>query len=488
MRNTMQTSFDLFSIFTLISHFVLTFTLGFYLILNLQWYSYKLERVIFRHKRYMWHLLYFLVPLLAYYTTGKYFWIYFYFGLIPSLVIWYKKIDKKLVFTPRVKRFFLFLGFAVIFEDTLCLASASCHVYGVLLPLFFALGASYLFEKMLFLGYKKEAKKKLASMSDLKIVAITASYGKTSIKNFLYQILQSHTKAYKTPRSVNTLAGLVKDVNQDLPEDTKVYIAEAGARVRGDIDEIAKFLEHHYGVVGSIGPQHIEYFKTLENIRNTKMEILNSPRLIKAFVHESAHVKPDERVELFGSNISDIKADLSGLSFSVTIDGEVYRFEAPLLGAFNAVNITAAILVAKELGMPMEEIQKAVAKLESVEHRLQKIEAGGKIIIDDSFNGNLEGMSGSYDLVKSYNGRKIIVTPGVVESDEETNITLAKKIDEVFDTVIITGTVNAEVLATHMHRAKKVILRDKSKLEETLAEETMPGDLILFSNDAPTFM
>ncbi len=481
-------NFDLLTLFTLISHLLLTLTLGFYLILNMQWYSYRLERVIFRHKKYLWHLLYFLIPLLAYYTTGKYFWIYFYFGLLPALGIWYRKIDKRLVFTGRVKRFFLFLLFAVLIEDALCLASDSCRLYGVVLPLLFALAASYLFEKILFLGFRKEARRKLEKMPQLKIVAITASYGKTSIKNFLHQILSQHYKCYMTPRSVNTLGGLMKDINDDLPEDTEIYIAEAGARQRGDIDEIARLLQHDYAVVGNIGPQHIEYFKTLENIRNTKMEILHSPKLKKAFVHESAHVKPDDRVLLYGSNIKNIEATLEGLTFELEIDGRREAFQAPLLGAFNAVNISAAILVALELGMDMEQIRKAVANLQSVAHRLQKIEAGGKLIIDDSFNGNIEGMTASYDLVKTFSGNKIVITPGVIESDEETNIALAKKIDEVFDLVIITGSVNAEVLATHIHNARKIILREKGMLEEVLAEETMPGDLILFSNDAPTFM
>lgn len=477
-----------FEILRIVSHFLFTMTLGFYLILNMQWYSYRLERVVFRHKKQLWHLLYFVIPLLTYYLAGDWFWLYFYAGLLPALYLWYRKIDKKLVFTGRVKRFFLFLAFAVVIEDLLCLTSQRCHLFGVILPLLFALLASHLFEKMLFLGFKKEARRKLERMPQLKIVAITASYGKTSIKNFLYQILKGEFKAYKTPRSVNTLGGLMKDINDDLPDDTEIYIAEAGARERGDIDEIARFLQHDYAVVGKIGPQHMEYFKSLENIRNTKMEILHSDRLKRAFIHQSAHVKPDTKTTLFGENIRNVEATLDGLSFDLEIDGKMEHFQAPLLGDFNAVNITAAILVAKALGMSVEAIREAVSRLESVEHRLQKIEAGGKVIIDDSFNGNLEGMTASYELVKSYPGRKILVTPGIVESDEASNIALAEKIDSVFDTVIITGSLNAEVLATHIKNAKKVILREKQKLEEMLAEETRPGDLILFSNDAPTFI
>ncbi len=479
---------DNFQIFTLISHFVFTMTLGWYLILNLQWYSYKLQRVIFHHKKYYWHILYFLIPLVTYYLAGNYFWIYFYAGLIPALALWYKKIDKKLIFTPRVKRYFLFLAFAILIEDSLCLISFKCQVFGIVLPLLFALFASFLFEKILFLGYKKDAQKKLKSMKNLKIVAITASYGKTSIKNFLHQILSNKFNTYMTPRSVNTLGGLIKDINEELPPKTEIYIAEAGARNRGDIDEIAKLLEHDFAIVGKIGPQHIEYFKTLENIRNTKMEIIHSPNLKKAFIHTSANVKPNEKIELFGENIQNVHATLDGLSFDLLIDGKKEHFNALLLGSFHAINITAAILTALELGMDINDIKSQVSKLKSPPHRLQKIESGGKLIIDDSFNGNFEGMCASYDLAASFKGRKILITPGVVESDKETNIELAKKIDKVFDTVIITGTINAQVLATNIKKAKIIILRKKENLEETLAEETMPGDLILFSNDAPTFM
>ncbi len=463
-------------------------TLGWYLILNLQWYGYKLQRVIFHHKKYYWHILYFLIPLVTYYLSGEYFWIYFYAGLIPALIFWYKKIDKKLVFTPRIKRFFLFLTFGVLIEDLLCITSFKCHLFGVILPLLFALGADFLFEKILLSGYEKDAKKKLQSMENLKIVAITASYGKTSIKNFLYQILSKKFKTYMTPRSVNTLLGLIKDINQNLPRDCEIYIAEAGARNRGDIDEIAKLLNHRYAVVSKIGPQHIEYFKTLENIRDTKMELLNSSKLKKAFIHTSANVKPNEKIEIFGENIKNIDASLDGISFDLLIDGKFERFSSSVLGEFQAVNITAAILAAYELGMDIDEIKKRVSKLKSPPHRLEKIESGGKLIIDDSFNGNFEGMSASYDLISSYKGKKIIITPGIVESDKDTNKKLAQKIDKIFDTVIITGSLNAKVLSENIVKAKKIVLKDKESLEEILAEESLPTDLVLFSNDAPTFM
>jgi len=476
-------------IFKTISHIVFTVTLGWYLIVNLQWYNYKIDRVIFRHKKYLWHILLFIVPVVAYYLTGKYFWIYFYFALLPAYYIWQRGLDKKLVFTSRVKRFFLFLILAVVFQDILCLVSERCYILGVILPLIVAVIVSNIFEKILFEGFKKEARKKLKNMNNLKIIAITASYGKTSMKNFLYQILDDNFNTYMTPKSVNTEAGIIKDINTSLPKDTEIYIVEAGARQKGDIKKIIDVIQNDYAIVGKIGPAHIEYFKTLQNIRDTKMEILQSKNLKIAYVHESAAVKPEENIIVFGENIKNSFSSLDGLKFDIKIDNKLESFYAEnILGEFNAVNITAAVLMALKLGMSMNNIKKRVLHLRQVQHRLQKIQAGGKLIIDDSYNGNLEGMVSSYELVSFYKGRKVIITPGIMESTKDANIALAKKIDEVFDLAIITGKTNSMILLDNLKKCKKLILADKKELQNILAKETNDGDLILFSNDAPTFM
>lgn len=462
--------------------------IGFYFILAMQWYSYRIERVLFHYNRYDWHLYFFGLPLVAYYFLDGLLLYSFVALFLGLLFLWQKKMDKKLVWTSRVKRFFLFLVLATLFQDVLCALFASCLKLGVIIPLAIAQLLSMVYEKILFVSFQKEAQQKLMSNTALKVVAITASYGKTSIKNFLAHILSSKLNVYKTPRSVNTLGGIVKDINESLPSLCDVYIVEAGARARGDIHEIAQLVHPHIAVVGCIGEQHIEYFKTLENIRNTKMEMLHSSRLQKAFVHESAHIKGTDSIVPFGAELSDIEANLKGLSFSMMLDGVKEHFTCNLLGAFNAINIAAAIHVARTLGLSVEEIRKAVATLQGVEHRLQKIEAGGKLIIDDSFNGNLEGMLSSYELVTTHAGRKVIITPGIVESTEEANKALAQKIDEIFDLVMITGKANVKILDSYVTKAQKIIITDKSKLQEILAEHTKAGDVILFSNDAPSFI
>jgi UDP-N-acetylmuramoyl-tripeptide--D-alanyl-D-alanine ligase len=352
---------------------------------------------------------------------------------------------------------------------------------------------------MLFHGFKVKAQEKLEAMEDLIVVGITASYGKTSIKNYIEHLLKAKYRTYATPRSVNTLGGIMKDINEDLPADTQVYVVEMGARGEGDIGEISTFVNPHYVVVGKIGPAHIEYFRTMENIRNTKMEILKTERLKKAWVHESARVRPESNVHTFGSKenldirtkeaapeytIENVEATLEHTSF--TLSG--IRYSASILGAFNAMNLAAAVLVAKELGLSDEQIQEGLSRIKAVDHRLQRIDAGGKVILDDSFNGNIDGMMASFDLVSTYEGRKVVITPGLVEVDDALNVQVAQRANEVFDVVVVTGDLNYGIFKAHVEADKLVKLASKSEMEAMLVEQTRPGDLILFANDAPSFV
>ncbi|MEN8303187.1 MAG: Mur ligase family protein [Campylobacterota bacterium] len=462
--------------------------LGWYLITNLQWYDYRLSRVITKHHKPHWHILYFFIPLIAYYTTGNFFTIFFLFAVLPAIFIWHKRLDKKLVMTWRVKRFLILLISLVLFQDVLCTLKDACEIYGVFMPLAMAYIGSFMMEKFLFMTYKKEAKKKLSDMKDLQIVAITGSYGKTSIKNFVAQILSAKFKVHATPRSVNTLGGIVADVNNNLKEETEIYVCEAGARERGDIYDITTFIEPQVVVVGKVGEVHIEYFKTLENIIATKLEIMQSPRLKRAFIHTSVTDEPHEKVTFFGDEVYDINADLNGIDFKMKCENSSLDLHTDILGEFQTMNIAVAVRIAKSLGMSDEEISNAVKTLEPVEHRLQMIKAGGKLILDDGYNGNIDGMLEGIRLCSLHEGKKVIVTPGLVESSEELNLKLINAINEVFHTVIVTGALNADLFNKNLKVKNKIMLADKSNLTELLAKQTQAGDIILFANDAPNFI
>ena len=484
-----------------IAQWVFVVFFAYYGLTNLQWYNYSLKRVIFMHHKFMWHIYYCIVPLILYVgiffvpsPVGNYMLIALSIVYALMIVMWAIKLDKRLKFTLRVIRFVGIFFIFMFFNEVLCYVLGIASALLDLMSLVFAVIVSRIYESVLLNRYIALAEEKLDVMSSLVVICITGSYGKTSIKNVLAQILKEKYRVYATPRSVNTHTGIIADINSNLDYTTEIYIAEAGARLRGDIAIISEFLNPHYAVIGEIGEQHLEYFKNLDNIVETKFELLQSKRLKKAFIFKD-NPMPNQldanlhkKIIPFPENIRNIKADLEGISFELYIKGEWHYFEAIVLGQFNIINLSAAIYMGIELGLRVEEIQKAIKRLDPVPHRLNKIEANQKIIIDDSFNGNLKGMKEAIRLASLYEGRKIIVTPGVVESKKEANVELARAIDGVFDIAIITGELNSKIISSNIYKTQKIILKDKVMLEDMLKSCSLPNDLVLFSNDAPSYI
>ena len=463
---------------------LLNFAVAFYLITALQWYSYKIIRIVFHFTRFSWHVFFIFIPWFVYIFTPQFYLIYAFVFELPFLYLWHKKLDKKLVFTPKVKVFFAFLGLFTLF---FALLGFVYELRNNLLPLVFALITLKIFEIWQNHKFLKLAQHKLATMQNLKIILITASYGKTSIKNFLAQILASSFKVYNTPRSVNTLLGIVADINQNLPTSTQIYITEAGARQSGDILEITRLLNPQICIIGEIGQAHLEYFKNVDNIRTTKLEALQSKRLKKAFLHSSTLQSENEQCQIYDKALKNVHSTLNGLEFSLELDGKDEDFKVNLLGSFNAENLCACIVCAQFLGLSIGRIKIAIANIKGIEHRLQIISKEPKFIIDDGFNGNFKGMSESYLLCKTYKGRRVLVTPGIVEVNDEQNKALCKIINTCFDLIIIIGEINSKILNENI-TLPKIVLKDKNTLVQTLSEQTKSGDLILFSNDTPSFM
>lgn len=476
-------------------YLVLTLPVFYYFATALQWYSYKLKRVLFHFSKPIWHLWFFVLPISVIVVAGAFdkpIWAWLFLFIFSFyFAAWHKKLDKKLVFTARVKR--LWAIFAVLYVPPFVLLHADFQALSAVLAIF---GAYYisgeLESKIIAKRFENRAKARLAEINPI-VVAITASYGKTSIKNFIAQIASKKFRTYATPASVNTTMGIIKDINDSLPQDTEVYVVEAGARAKGDIAEIAAIVEPHYAVIGKIGEAHIEYFKTLENIRTAKLEILKSSRLKKGFAYENSEAV-GENIVIFGYErgllIKNVSSTLlEGVSFEMELDGKSHKFIAPnLLGGFNAINIAAAVLVAKELGMEIESVKRGVETLPSIPHRLQKIVVGEKIILDDSFNGNVDGIKEGIELCRTHPHQKVIVTCGLVESRDELNIELAKLIDEVFDVAIITGELNKKLFDENLSKCEKIFLSNKNELENILKAKTAPNSIVYFANDAPGYI
>lgn len=464
--------------------FLMSLGLGYYAASSLQWFGYKLERAIFHHTRPVWHLYFLLIPVCLFMVACVLEIELLGLGVailyILALFIWQKSLSHKLIFTPKIKRFFGILLIFAVFSGIF--ANEFTALFYIFMNLLFTILISNLIEMIIWQKFKNKATQKLALMPNLKVILITASYGKTSMKNFLFHLLKDDFSVYKTPRSVNTITGILKDINENLPTDTQIYIAEAGAREKGDIADIAKFLSPQLVIIGEIGLSHIEYFKDIKFTRQTKLEALESKRLEMAFVHSSTLLTSGPNIRIYDQNITNVSSDLNGICFEMQNE----KFQSNLLGKFNAQNLAAVISVAKFL--QVENLIYKVQNLPSVEHRLQKIQANGKFIIDDSFNGNFNGMKTSYELAKTYQGRKVLLTPGIMEGDKSQNIELSKIINDCFDLVVITSRLNEKELKTHLNKPKVLNLFDKNDMQNFLAKNTEPNDLILFSNDAPSFM
>ena len=469
----------------LIAQFTFTMILALYLIMNLQWYNYSLYRIITKHHKKKWHIVYFIIPIIYFYFMG--FYLAIFYSVYFFLFLWWFFIqDKKVVWTAKVVRFFVFciVLFFVFNELSYYLQIANDWI--ILATLLNAFILMKLSDVFIMRSYEKKAKAKLDKMDNLIIIAITASYGKTSIKNFLFHILSSKYKCYKSPKSVNTINGIIQDINNNLEKNTEIYIVEAGARAKGDISKIANLLNYQYAIIGDIGEQHIEYFKNIENIIDTKFELLDSPKLKKLFLHKNNKDKKDLKINynLYGENIKILKSSLNGLEFNY----KDKTYKTSLIGEFNISNLAVCIDMAKEFNISDMAISKNIEKMPFIPHRLQRLESQDKLIIDDSFNGNYKGMSEAIKLSKDYEKDKIIITCGLIESSESLNIKIAKMIDEVFDKVIITSSLNRDIFSKYIKNAKLIILDDKSKLEFVLKENTKNGDLVLFSNDAPSYI
>ncbi len=460
--------------------YLFSFLMLYYISTLLQWNNYKIKRVIFNFHKPKWHFYFLIAPFLLYVFSFKMhiaISILIFIAYFICIFLWARFLDKKLVFTKRIQRLFALNAFlALIFSYLHYVNNFDAHILDYLL---LSLILSYMIEKFLNIYYYNKAKNKIQSLKDCKVVLITASYGKTSIKHYLAQILSKKYIVHYAKGSINTTLGLCSDINNNLKDDTQILIIEAGARKKGDILEISNLVQPHFVIIGQIGIAHLEFFKSKENILECKKECLQSTRLEYKICHSSANEECAYDLE-----VSDIKSSLEALSFKMNNT----QYTANLLGEFNAYNLAACIKLALKLDFSNEELQNIIKNIQATEHRLQIITKTPKFIIDDGYNGNYDGMSQSYHLVSSYNkGKKILVSPGIIEVNEDINIELCKIINQCFDFAIITGSLNAKIFEENL-TIDKIILKNKDELQNTLAKYTKENDLILFSNDAPKFI
>ena len=306
------------------------------------------------------------------------------------------------------------------------------------------------------LYYLFKAKIKLGKYDNLIRIGITGSYGKTSSKNIINDILSYKYITRISPYNYNTKKGLMITVNNYLDKFDQVFIAEMGAYTRGEINDIAKFIRPKYGVLTTIGEAHLETFKTRENIQKAKFELienlkedglailnLDDPYQVSYKLKNKVNVKwiaiENDNADLSAFNI---KINDKGMSFKVKYKDDIYDFRTMLLGKHNIYNILGGILLGLELDVNIDDIKHAVLNLKPVEHRLELKKIANFYQLDDCYNSNPVGANSALDVLKLMDGLKVCVTPGMIElgpKEYEENMKFGEHMANVCDYVILIG-------------------------------------------------
>ena len=465
--------------------------------------------------------MFFVVSLFCFlklYLIGSVIALFILFYNIKTTVELQKRSVKKLDFTDRVKR--LYLAAIVVFVILIALSTIiykgyfsrliidAILVFAYLPPVFtFALwGIMIPVEKRISKHYIDDAKKILASMPDLTIIGITGSYGKTTTKFILTRILSEKYNVVCTPHSYNTPMGIVKTIRTLIKPQTEIFVCEMGAKEVGNIKEDCDIASPDYGIITSVGPQHLETFKSIENVFNTKFELADAVRENGGMTFVNGDSKEiidriekgywiygtDKSFDLCGKNLSYGK---DGSTFSMTLDRKKVNFTTKLLGVHSIIDIIGAVAVAHTLGVPTKDIQYAVSTLTPTEHRLEmKPFTNGSLLIDDAYNSNPEGCLEAVRVLGSFDGmKKVIVTPGLVElgsREYDCNYSLGRLAAKNCDIIILVGTNRSKpmqdaVADSDFNKDNLFVAASFKEAMDIYSRFADSNTVVLFENDLP---
>lgn len=452
----------------------------------------------------------------------------------------------KLAFTARLKRFItvfaiiaaiLSAGLSVMYLPLFALAPI---FPGIVAFLFAAIITSPI-EKRRNARFVTAAKTVLAARADLIKIGVTGSYGKTTAKNLLSAFLSKEYSTCVTPGNYNTPMGIALTVRDELLADDEVFVAEMGARYRGDIRELCDIVSPSIAVITAIGTQHLETFGSEENLLVTKNELIEAlpadgvaifngdndgaiklydrcakRRLISGSDEEAvqklyalfstgdrrakcktaADVKPTEEevkaLSRFDAFYGDICYAARGMEFTLVLNGRAARITTALLGAHMPSMIAECALTANYLGISLEKIKFAASEVKAVAHRLELLYNGDDVIIDDAYNGNEAGAQNALEVLSKFSPRiRVLITPGIVELGEHgeaANARIGELAAVSCDYAIFVGG-NASALARGAKSAGMNVdnvteVRDLDGAVEKL--KTIKGEkAVLFENDLP---
>jgi UDP-N-acetylmuramoyl-tripeptide--D-alanyl-D-alanine ligase len=354
-----------------------------------------------------------------------------------------------------------------------------------------------------------------------KVIGVTGSYGKTTTKAFITDVLNGRYRVYATPKSYNTVMGVCLAINTDLADDYSVdyFVVEMGAYVEGEIKRIADVTPPVISVVVEVGPQHLERFGTLENTAKAKYEIIEALPVdgLGVFNWDNPYVRamyergyPDKRIAVSKAIApddvpdggprfvaSEIEETLDGLTFTVTDveRGESEPFTTSIVGEHNVTNILLATAVAVHEGMSLKDVAFRARTLQPPESRLvRRTTPEGITIINDAYSANPAGVVSALKVLGLHtSGKRTLITPGMVElgdlQDAE-NRKLGELAAEYSTDIILVGAaqtaqVKAGLLGAGFPTDRLTTVEELREAMAWQAANLKAGDAVMFLNDLP---
>ncbi len=336
-------------------------------------------------------------------------------------------------------------------------------------------------------------------------VAITGSYGKTTVKNYLRHLLEGAFATVATPASFNNTAGLCRTVNEHLTAGTQVFVAEMGTYGRGEIAAMARWVAPSVSVLTGIGPVHLERFGTLEAIVAAKCEIFATSTT--AVVNVDAPMVAFEADRLAASGI-----DVWRCSAVDHTDADVYVgpwgnangsgeaavvVRGSVLGTFasaevSPTNVACAVAAACALAVPPDVIATRLADLPTTPNRRAvSLSASGVTVVDDTYNSNPLGAAAALDLLDSLEAaQRAVVTPGMVELGSEqtrANAAFAAAAANVADHLVIVNETNRASLTSGAAAGRCAVhyAPNRDAAVRWVRHNLRSGDAVLYENDLP---
>lgn len=349
------------------------------------------------------------------------------------------------------------------------------------------------------------AQDRLEDMPNLKVIGITGSYGKTSTKDFIYQILKSQYKVVKTPANINTLIGIARTILRSVDKKTEYFIVEAGAYKKGEIRQVARLVKNNLsiGIITGLNQQHLDLFGSFENIMASKYELIkelpigataifNGNNESTLRLSEKAK-KNGFRVLLYGTKnkriaayASKIRVDQGILNFQVVIGKHKGIITVPFLGIHHVENILAAMLVAVEAGVSWDKIISTVKQLKASFSSLTFQKKAGKILINDTYNSNPDGVKAAFRILRGFKGKKVLILQPLIElglASAGIHEEIGKNAGEICEGVILTNknfNVNFIKGFRNVNNDAKIIITREKEAFDSIEKNWPEAKVLLF--------